>query len=43
MGLLETIWTLNLFKRSVDHLSDGADKNIQIIKNKVSGPRVNGT
>ena len=36
MGLLEKIWTLTLLKR-------WGDENIQIIKNKESGPRVVGT
>ena len=40
MGLFEKIRTLTWFNRGIDYLSDGGDENIQIIKNKKSGPRV---
>ena len=43
MGLVEEIRTLIFFKRSIYYWSDGGDENIQIIKNKKSGPRVKGT
>ena len=43
MGLLKKIRTYTLFKTGIDYRSDGGDGNIQIFKNKKSGPRVKGT